>query len=182
LGTLGLLLIGQIRGVFRGTRPPLRWIAVTGAVALVTALGFAGSRSRVMNQERSETLISGLLHNVYRAFDYRSESDIYDVLNRSVTGNLLTSTYLETRKGLELANQGGARAKVKEINLISLAPRSLGREIGFRARCTWNVMGSVGHWGHVHQRINQYEADLTVRPVDGVWKITELELLEEKRL
>ncbi len=43
-------------------------------------------------------------------------------------------------------------------------------------------MGSVGHWGHLHQRRNQYEAILTVKPVDGVWKITDLELLGEERL
>jgi hypothetical protein len=43
-------------------------------------------------------------------------------------------------------------------------------------------MGNVGHWGHIHTRQNQYEADITVEPVAGVWKITDLELLEEKRI
>ena len=54
--------------------------------------------------------------------------------------------------------------------------------VGFRATCTWNVAASVGHWGHIHQRRNQYIAELTVEPVDGVWKITRLELIEEQRL
>jgi hypothetical protein len=31
-------------------------------------------------------------------------------------------------------------------------------------------------------RKNQYEANITVEPVDGAWKITDLELLEEKRI
>jgi len=31
-------------------------------------------------------------------------------------------------------------------------------------------------------RKNQYEAKLTVEPVDGVWKITSLEMIEEKRI
>jgi hypothetical protein len=43
-------------------------------------------------------------------------------------------------------------------------------------------MGTVGHWGHIHMRKNQYEANITVEPVDGAWKITDLELLEEKRV
>ena len=43
-------------------------------------------------------------------------------------------------------------------------------------------MGSVGHWGHIHIRKNQYEANITVEPMDGAWKITGLELLEEKRI
>jgi hypothetical protein len=177
-----LLLARQVRRARQGLRPTRAWIAVTGGVALSTVLAFSESLDQGLDQERSETVISGLLHNVYRAFDYRSESDIYDVLDRSVSGNLLASTYLETRRGLELANQGGARAKVKEIALITVDARPAGGGTGFRARCTWNVMGSVGHWGHVHQRTNQYDAELTVRPVNGVWKITELKLLEEKRL
>ena len=31
-------------------------------------------------------------------------------------------------------------------------------------------MGSVGHWGYIHIRKNQYEANITVEPVDGTWK------------
>jgi hypothetical protein len=53
---------------------------------------------------------------------------------------------------------------------------------GFRARSTWNVAASVGHWGHIHQRRNQYVAELSVEPVNGVWKITALELIQEERL
>jgi hypothetical protein len=43
-------------------------------------------------------------------------------------------------------------------------------------------MGSVGHWGHTHIRKNQYEANITVEPIDSAWKITNLELIEEKRI
>ena len=124
--------------------------------------------------------MSSLLHNVYRAFDFREEETIYDTLAHSVSGDLLTQTYLETRRGLELASQGGARAKVQEIEMLEVESETEGS--GFRATSTWNVAASVGHWGHIHQRRNQYIAELTVEPVDGVWKITSLELIEEKRL
>jgi hypothetical protein len=43
-------------------------------------------------------------------------------------------------------------------------------------------MGSVGHWGHIHIRKNQYEASIVVEAVEGSWKITDLELLEEERI
>ena len=43
-------------------------------------------------------------------------------------------------------------------------------------------MGTVGHWGHVHTRKNLYDAIVTVEAVEGNWKITNLELLEEKRV
>lgn len=125
--------------------------------------------------------MSGLLHNVYRAFDYRAEEQIFDVLDRSVEGALLERLYLETRRGLVLANQGGARAKVKQIELVELAAEPAA-DGGFLATATWNVAGSVGHWGHIHDRRNQYRAVLDVAPRDGVWKLVDLEILEEQRL
>ena len=44
------------------------------------------------------------------------------------------------------------------------------------------MTGSVGHWGHVHQRKNRYDADLRVEAIDGAWRISALELLSEDRL
>jgi hypothetical protein len=132
--------------------------------------------------EQAREVMTGLLKNIYRSFDYREESQIYDVLARSVSGDLLTQTYLETRKALELENQGGARAKVKLVELLETSTQPLDNSTGFSARCTWNVTGTVGHWGHLHQRRNQYEARLTIQPVEGSWKLTGLELLSEQRL
>jgi hypothetical protein len=43
-------------------------------------------------------------------------------------------------------------------------------------------MGTVGHWGHVHTRKNYSDAAVTIEAIDGAWKITGLELLEEKRV
>ena len=57
--------------------------------------------------------------------------------------------------------------KVKEVNLIEVDQENLNEEVGFVAKCKWNVRGSVGHWGHIHQRTNQPEARSAVEPVDG---------------
>jgi hypothetical protein len=46
----------------------------------------------------------------------------------------------------------------------------------------WTAFGTVGHWGHVHARKNQYEANITIQPIEGAWKIVGLELVEEKRI
>ena len=81
-----------------------------------------------------------------------------------------------------LENQGGARVKVKSVEVLEATSRSLGGDRGFEIMGIWNVAGAVGHWGHVHQRINQYEARVVIRAIDGLWKIAELELLEEVRL
>ena len=93
----------------------------------------------------------------------------------------MTDIYLETRRSLELENQGGARAKVADVEMVESSHDPLTGGVGFESLLTWDVKGSVGHWGHVHQRQNQYRARLKVEAVDGRWKITALDLLEEER-
>ena len=157
-------------------------VGIVAALALVVvAASFVLGRTLAPPGEATQQVVSDLLRNVYKAFDYREESDIYDTLERSVSGDLLTRIYLETQNSLELANQGGARAKVKSIDMQSLDILP-GSGEGFRAVATWNVNGSVGHWGHVHQRVNQYEAELQIAATDGRWKLTGMKVLGEQRL
>lgn len=175
------LLVNLLRSV-RGKRGATATLAVGSAVSLaIAALAFYEHRKVELDDERLQQLVGDLLHNIYRAFDYRGEEVIYDVLDKSVSGELLTDIYLETRKGLELANQGGARVKVKEteVTRADLVNRDGER---LEVASDWNVSGSVGHWGHVHQRTNAYRANLEITDIDGVWKLTGLEILEEQRL
>ncbi len=177
-----LVVAWQALAALRGGRPSRRGVGAALVLLGAAALGLAGARSAAVDDERATEILTALLHNVYRAFDFRDESVSYDVLERSVAGDLLPRIYLEMRRGLELASQGGARVKVKEIELVNVAAETLDGGPGFLARCTWNVKGSVGHWGHVHQRTNRYQAELTVQPLAGHWKITELDLLHEERI
>ena len=181
---LGAFLAAGLAVIFmgvsgRGVSMP----AVASALVfmLLTVVVFWSGQHARLSDARVHTLVSGLLHNVYLAFDYRDEERIYDVLAHSVEGDLLTDIYLETRKGLEIQNQGGARAKVKKLELIDLESRP-GPGGGLLAQVVWDVTGSVGHWGHIHGRSNRYRASLGIRPVDGVWKLISLDLLEEERL
>jgi len=170
------------RGLIRGARPSRR-VALT-ALSFVIILGVsvpATIRLGVSDDEAKEVL-GTLLRNVYLAFDYRDEERIYDTLEKSVAGELLTDVFLETRRSLELENQGGARAKVKEVTILEGRYSPTDGGAGFVSILRWTVRGSVGHWGHIHQRTNQYQARIVVRADDGQWKIVDLEVLEERRL
>jgi hypothetical protein len=183
LGGLGFLTVRHGRALRAGGRPPLRTVVTAAILGLIVVVALPGvMRSSGVSDEEAAEIIHGLLLNTYRAFDYREEDRIYDTLEQSISGELLTDVYLETRRSLELENQGGARAKVKEVEVLSAESEPLDGVTGFAAQGTWNVAGSVGHWGHIHQRRNQYEARFTIEAIDGVWKITGLEILQEERL
>ena len=124
-----------------------------------------------------------LLKNVYRAFDFREEEDVYDKLALSVSGDLLTDIYLQNRRSMAIQQAGGAQAKIKEVAVeAASAARIDGDGLTYALDARWTALGSVGHWGHVHQRKNRYEAVVTVAARDGAWKIVGLELRDEQRI
>jgi hypothetical protein len=167
--------------------------AVSGLLALAAAaLLYPYGRLEVMrpaamlkslDQQEAETILNSLLKNVYRAFDFREESDVYDKLAISVQGDLLTDIYLQNRQSFAIQKAGGAQARVNDVEVLSAtAEPAADKSKAFVFDATWTAQGSVGHWGHVHTRKNYYDAAITVEVIEGAWKITGLELLEEKRL
>ena len=127
-------------------------------------------------------VLRALLYNVYRAFDYREENLIYDRLARSISGDLLSKVYLETRASMEVKNQGGLRISVKDVTVEETKPAGSTADGGSVYQCRWQVAGSVGHWGHIHRRINQQEALIGVALVDDQWKISSLDVLDQQRI
>jgi hypothetical protein len=136
-----------------------------------------------LSDDESKTIMHSLLKNIYRSFDFRDESDVYDKLALSVQGDLLEDIYLQNRRSFAVKKAGGAQARVKEIEILEADAEPLSSEgKGFSVKAKWTAQGSVGHWGHVHTRKNYYDALVNVQIMDGHWKIISLELLEEKRL
>src|SRR5690606_18627483 len=113
--------------------------------------------------------------NLYRAFDFHQESDIYDALARSVDGPLLEELYLQVRKGLTMQEQGGAISRISDVKIllndIRPTPARGNEPPSFDLQCRWTVEGTVEHWGHIHARTNQYDALFYIAQRDGAWKI-----------
>jgi hypothetical protein len=190
---LALVPLGfQIRSRRRDGRPVGRLL---GLVVMLTACGIvsypvmkieAAKPAQLATQltdKEAVTVLDSLLKNIYRAFDFREEQDVYDRLATSVSGDLLSDIYLQNRQSLVVSQAGGARARVKAVDILSVAVEPLeASALGLKFDARWTAMGTVGHWGHIHTRKNQYHANIHVEPVDGAWKITHLELLDEKRI
>jgi hypothetical protein len=129
-----------------------------------------------------QAVAESLLRNVYRAFDYHSESDIYDALARSVQGDLLADLYLKIRQGLIMQEQGGAVARVQEVKVLKSEAMESQSKSGFAERITWQVEGTVEHWGHIHMRLNEYSADLEIEPAGGSWKISAMSVSRQSQV
>jgi hypothetical protein len=132
--------------------------------------------------EQAGTILNKLLSNTYRAFDRRDESDVYDLLAISVSGDQLTDIYMQNRQAMALENRGGARANVDEVNIGELKDFRRLDEQNYRADTRWTVRGSVNHFGHTHYRQNQYRALVSFGIEENNWKILNIEILDTRRL
>ncbi len=136
------------------------------------------------------TAVFATLHsNIYAAFRFRTESDVYDALAFSAGGDVLQATYLTVIEGLKMEEQGGAVARVRKVDILdgrrsefTGRPHSDDLPAGFAYRCRWNVSGTVEHWGHIHERTNQFEADFRVESVGGNWKVTHIDIVDSQRI
>jgi hypothetical protein len=142
----------------------------------------SASTQTVTQVAEAQQIVSPLLRNVYRAFDHHAESDVYDVLARSVDGELLRKLYLETIQALTLDGREGTRVTIAEFSATVDKVEKNPNGPGFVADCNWMARGIVGHWGHSHPRLNIYNARVTITPVKDEWKLTGLEVQEVRRL
>jgi hypothetical protein len=130
----------------------------------------------------AKRILAGVLPNLYRAFEFPTESTAYDRLSLSVTGETLADIYLEHRSAVEREERGGARARVEAVEVRQVDSVEAVEGPGFAAQARWTVGGTVTHFGHRHFRQNAYDARIVVVPVDGTWKIESIDVLNEERL
>lgn len=191
LGVLGLggIAMGRHRGLFAG-------VAVLGIVGAAAAFVIPRSAGEEPGRpddsgltEQQMSVVFGTLHrNLYRAFDYTDESDVYDALERSVSGDLLESLYEQIYQSLIDAEQDGMLGVITAVDPIET--EILGLETGgpgpgsmrFSLEHTWRVAGTVYHWGHSHTRINEYDAVYTIAAIGEAWRIVDQEMRSQRRI
>jgi hypothetical protein len=120
--------------------------------------------------------------NTYRAFILEKDTEIYDVLARSVAGEYLHEVYLKNKESLRIGAAEGTVGIVDRLDIKSIDSMEMLEDGAISMVAQWDVYGSVRHQNHIHFRCNTYKAELTIVPADGFWKLTRVELLEEERV
>ncbi len=146
----------------------------------VWAIELPGTRLPTAGQARG--ILAAVLPNVYRALEFREETEAFDRLALSVTGGALAEVYLENRRALEMEERGGARARVEALEVSEVRDVEPTEKGGFSAEAVWVVGGTVTHFGHRHYRRNRYDAEVRLVPVEGMWKIDAVEIYGEERI
>ena len=133
-----------------------------------------------LSADHAKVVFTALHSGLYRSLDFGTEDRVYDALAQTVDGELLEDLYLQLRQSLELRDQGGAIARIRSVEYDAGSAVARKDSVvpwpGFQYKSTWTVSGTVEHWGHVHERQNQFDAIFTIEPREGHWKITRMDV------
>jgi hypothetical protein len=72
-----------------------------------------GNKAELPDAAQARAVFEPLHANIYRAFDYSKEGDIYDALARSVEGEYLEQLYRQVYESLVMRDEGGAMSRVQ---------------------------------------------------------------------
>ena len=151
VGTCLVFLAGmRYAGVWRRVRRP---VLLTGVLAMGVAFGLHNvwvvrvavpweGGPQPPSDEEAQRIFEALHRNIYRAFDYETESDIYDALAESVDGYLLDQIYNEVYQSLILRDQGGAVCSIRWRSSRA-APPAVGSS---RRPEGWASASKLGGW------------------------------------
>lgn len=181
LAAAALLLLKKTSAtVGRVTAGVLLIVAVVAWKPLSVEIDHPWKSPEELSADQAKNVFTALHSGLYRSLDFGTEDRIYDALAQTVDGELLEDLYLQLRQSLELRDQGGAIARIRSVEYDAGAAVARKESVvpwpGFQYKSTWTVSGTVEHWGHVHERQNQFDAVFTIEPREGHWKITRMDV------
>ena len=188
-GAAGLIFFAG--AAFVDVKLPLRFgglaIAATAAFFLLPESGARTSFDHGITEAQSVEVFRKLQANLYSAFDFETEDEIYAVLEQSVDGALLDDVYSEVYRSLIVEDRGRALCKVQKLEVLetgsdAVDPGKDGRAQRFDITCHWRVYGIVNHFEHIHRRVNEYRADYRLTHREAGWKITGVAVSQQDRL
>jgi hypothetical protein len=135
----------------------------------------------VPNNAQAASIFRDLHEGIYRAFNARSEDEIYDTLAMSLQGQLLDKVYNEVHQTVAMRKNKQMSFRVRRVKAISteVTPSSGST---FQVRHHWRVYGTVTHLAHSHARFNEYQAVYTVVHNGNGWRISDSQIRRHKRV
>ncbi len=186
VASIGLAFLCALVWIWRESIPLGRVLVYSGLAVATLAYPYIrwsyeipAANAWLIKRNEAATILDDLLTNAYRAFEIRDEEKVYDRLALCVMGEQLREFYLQSRKSMEIQERGGARARIDKVEILEIKSVSGTSSGEIEMKGSWIASGSVNHFGHTHYRNNVYDAIVTIVPVDGVWKIKQIQITDE---
>lgn len=177
LGAVALLVLGASGAVRRRLTLPLAVLCVAvawfGRSWAVVDVPRPGAPTPQLDEDEVGEVFASLQDNLYRAFRFAKEEQIYDALAAEAAPELVEPLYFQVLDSLRMEDQGGAVSRVDSVDRLSL--ETIRQESGPRPLveldAEWLVKGTVEHWGHIHSRTHRHRARFELTGEGGTWKV-----------
>ena len=137
---------------------------------------------KMPSDTEAKRVLRGLILNTYRAFVLDKDEEVCDVLARSVAGDFLSEVYLKNKEALRMDATDGTVGIVDRLDVKSIESMKSLENGAIAIIANRDVYGSVRDRNHIHFRCNTCTAELTVVATDHYWKLTRVQLIDEKRV
>jgi len=172
LGFAALLGVFGFALLYRARR--YRYALMLLPLVIACAIYAWSAKPRIPSAQRTETM-SALLETIYHAFDHEDERDVLAQLSRCIHGPMLQKVYQEFYQSLAQRRDTETLMQVASVEVLNASDKSDGR-----IECSWRVNGYIGHWSHLHKKINRQSAIYRITPIDGHWKITDSHIVDQQ--
>jgi hypothetical protein len=132
-----------------------------------------------LSSELANKVAGKVLSQVFKAINGTSDSQVYDHLSVVVDDSLIRDVFLKIKQALLVAEQGGALLWVREVTVTDATPSHKKGHVTIDL--TWEVVGSVEHWGHLHTRTDQYQGTVVLMAKPDGWKLRQFEVLDQQQ-
>jgi hypothetical protein len=159
----------------------------------VTGIGIAVLTSRMGSVEfrnpfagppdniTATIIVESVLTNVNHAFLSKDKNAQDNSLAIVIVKDRIPEVAPELRRARAIKVAGGGIAWVKSIEELKVTDIIQQADtFGFRAIIDWTALASGSHFGHVHNRKIRFRALMELAPINKLWKLTGLTVLEAR--
>jgi hypothetical protein len=132
-----------------------------------------------LSPELAKKVAGEVLSQVFKAINGTSDSQVYDHLSVVVGDSLIRDVFLKIKRALLVAEQGGALLWVRGVTVTDATASRKKEHV--TVNLTWEVVGSVEHWGHLHTRTDQYQGTVVLVAEPDGWKLTQFEVIDQQQ-
>ncbi|MBT6725057.1 MAG: hypothetical protein HOB20_17640 [Planctomycetaceae bacterium] len=138
-----------------------------------------GLKSKSLSVEQAQALANQVIQRVYSTVNLVSPRDRYRQLADLGLGEYGETMFLELEKSLRIAEQGGSVMEVHSTEVTELKYLRDGDQLLIEA--TWDLVGSVQHWGHIHTRRDTFTGTIQLNAERGHWAMESFLTTDQKR-
>lgn len=150
------------------------WIAAGLALAAALEAAPPSRAAPAGVSGAAPAILAEALATLYAAYAETEEAAIYDGVAAAAEEPLAAALYLERRGALVADDVGETRFLGVRVEAFELAAPPTPDRI--EAVATWLAAAELAHFGHVHERVGRFSAEVTLRRRADGWRLTRFRL------